>query len=87
MKLVISLSLSLSLSLSPLPLSPEQVDYYRMCVLPMLKKILPDNGLELKVLYYTYSITILLIKLYTIEFLHSIQKYKTNSYQYCPKLY
>lgn len=24
------------------------VDYYRMCVLPVLKKLLPDNGLELK---------------------------------------
>lgn len=28
----------------------SQVDYYRICVLPLLKKFLPDNELELKVL-------------------------------------
>ena len=33
-----------------------QVDYYRMCVLPMLKKLLPDNGLELKVHAHTHNI-------------------------------
>lgn len=27
----------------------SQVDYYRICVLPLLKKFLPDNKLELKV--------------------------------------
>ena len=27
----------------------SQVDYYRICVLPLLKKFLPDNELELKV--------------------------------------
>ena len=32
-----------------------QVDYYRMCVLPMLKKLLPDNGLELKVHTHTHT--------------------------------
>ena len=26
-----------------------QVDYYRICVLPMLKRLLPGEGLELKV--------------------------------------
>ena len=30
-----------------------QVDYYRMCVLPVLKKLIPGEGLELKVLYHT----------------------------------
>ncbi len=29
---------------------PLQVDYYRMCVLPLVKKFLPDNELQLKVL-------------------------------------
>ncbi len=26
-----------------------QVDYYRLCVLPLLKQFIPDNELELKV--------------------------------------
>ena len=36
-----------------------QVDYYRMCVLPLLKKFLPDNELELKVMVGAYNLIVL----------------------------
>ena len=54
-----------------------QVDYYRVCVLPLLKKLLPDNGLELKVcvcylilnrvIFLLYLVVIVCSSIYTMS--------------------
>ncbi len=44
-----NINLIVVLSILSVYVSLVQVDYYRMCILPVLKKLLPNNGLELKV--------------------------------------
>ena len=34
-----------------------QVDYYRVCVVPLLKKFLPDNNLSIKVKFLAYVVS------------------------------